>query len=118
MKTDEKKAARAAYKERKQVAGIFAIRCAPTGEVWVGQTLTLLTIQNRLWFMLTHGRPESHQEMSTLRAAWSAHGPDSLSFEELERIDDEEILNSPYVRDTLLKERLAHWIATLGAVQI
>jgi hypothetical protein len=118
MKTEEKRAARAAYKERKQVAGIFAIRCAPSGEVWVGQTLTLLTVQNRLWFMLTHGRPESHQDMSTLRAAWSAHGPDSLGFEELERIDDEEILNSPYVRDTLLKERLAHWIATLGAVQI
>ncbi len=58
MKTEDKKAARAAYKERKQVAGIFAIRCAPSGEVWVGQTLTLLTIQNRLWFMLTHGRPE------------------------------------------------------------
>ena len=57
MKTEEKKAARDAYKERKQVAGIFAIRCAPSGEVWVGQTLTLLTIKNRLWFMLTHGRP-------------------------------------------------------------
>ena len=117
MKTEDKKAARAAYKERKQVAGIFAIRCAPTGEVWVGQTLTLLTIQNRLWFMLTHGRPETSLVMTSLRAAWSAHGPDSLRFEELERVDDEEILNSPYVRDTLLKERLAHWIAMLGAAR-
>ena len=114
MKTEDKKAARAAYKERKQVAGIFAIRCAPSGEVWVGQTLTLLTIQNRLWFMLTHGRTE----MASLRAAWSTHGPDNLSFEALERIDDEEILSSPYVRDTLLKERLAHWRATLNASQI
>jgi hypothetical protein len=118
MKTEDKKAARAAYKERKQVAGIFAIRCAPSGEVWVGQTLTLLTNQNRLWFMLTHGRPESLHEMASLRAAWNAHGSDSLSFEELERIDDEEILSSPYVRDTLLKERLAHWRATLNASQI
>lgn len=114
MKTDDKRAARAAYKERKQVAGIFAIRCVPSGEVWVGQTLTLLTVQNRLWFMLTHGRTE----MVSLRAAWSAHGPDSLSFEELERIDDEEILNAPYIRDTLLKERLAHWRAQLNASQI
>ena len=118
MKTEDKKAARAAYKERKQVAGIFAIRCAQSGEVWVGQTLTLLTIQNRLWFMLTHGRPESHQEMASLRAVWNAHGSDSLSFEELERIDDEEILSSPYIRDTLLKERLAHWRKTLEASQI
>jgi hypothetical protein len=114
MKTEDKKAARAAYKERKQVAGIFAIRCAPSGEVWVGQTLTLLTIQNRLWFMLTHGR----SEVPNLRAAWNAHGSDSLSFEELERIDDEEVLSSPYIRDTLLKERLAHWRATLNASEI
>jgi hypothetical protein len=111
MRTDEKKAARDAYKERKQIAGIYAIRCAPSGEVWVGQTLTLLTIKNRLWFMLTHGRTE----MMSLRAAWTTHGPDSLSFEELERIDDEEILETLYVRDTLLKERLAHWRATLNA---
>jgi hypothetical protein len=116
MKTEDKKAARAAYKERKQVAGIFAIRCAPSGEVWVGQTLTLLTIQNRLWFMLTHGHGRT--EMASLRAAWNAHGSDGLSFEELERIDDEEILSSPYVRDTLLKERLAHWRATLNASRI
>jgi hypothetical protein len=114
MKTEDKKAARTAYKERKPVAGIFAIRCAPSGEVWVGQTLTLLTVRNRLWFMLTHGRTE----MISLRAAWSTHGPDSLSFEELERVDDEEILNSPYVRDTLLKERLAHWSTKLNAAQI
>lgn len=114
MKTEDKRAARAAYKEGKQVAGIFAVRCAASGEVWVGQTLTLLTVKNRLWFMLTHGR----SEMASLRAAWNAHGSESLSFEELERIDDEEILNSPYVRDTLLKERLGHWRATLEASQI
>jgi hypothetical protein len=114
MKTDDKKAARAAYKERKPVAGIFAIRCAPSGEVWVGETLTLLTVRNRLWFMLTHGR----SEMASLRAAWNKHGSECLSFEELERIDDEDILNTPYVRDGLLKERLAHWREKLGAAPI
>jgi hypothetical protein len=48
----------------------------------------------------------------TLQAAWSTHGPDSLTFEECERLDDEE---TAYIRDALLKERTLHWRKELGA---
>ena len=55
MKIDDRKAAIAAYKKRKSAAGIYAVRCAPTGQTWIGQTLNLETIQNRIWFSLRAG---------------------------------------------------------------
>ena len=103
-----RKAAIAAYKERKSVAGIFAIRCKATSEVWVGQTPDLEKIQNRIRFTLRQG---SHPCRS-LQAAWTAHGPDSFAFEGCERLDEEEV---PYIRDALLKERALHWRKQLGA---
>ena len=36
MSTSDRKAAKVAYKERKPAAGIYAVRCTPTGEAWVG----------------------------------------------------------------------------------
>jgi hypothetical protein len=50
-----------------------------------------------------------------LQKAWSTHGGDHFAFEALERLDDEE---SSYVRDALLKERVAHWRSTLAALVI
>jgi hypothetical protein len=106
--TSARKAAIAAYKERKTFAGIFLIRCKATAETWVGQTPNLEKIQNRIWFSLRQG---SHTCRS-LQAAWTTHGPDGLTFEECERLEEEE---TPYVRDALLKERVLHWRAQLGA---
>ena len=103
-----RKAAIAAYKERKAIAGIFAIRCQASPKIWVGQTPNLEKIQNRIWFSLRQG---SHTCRS-LQAAWSQHGPDSLTFEECERLEEEE---TPYIRDALLKERALHWRSQLGA---
>lgn len=106
--TSARKAAIAAYKEQKSVAGIFAIRCQATAGVWVGQTPDLAKIQNRIWFTRRQG---SHPCRS-LQAAWTAHGPDSFAFEECERLEEEDV---PYIRDALLKERLLHWRKELGA---
>ena len=75
---------------------------------WVGQTPNLDKIQNRIWFTLRQG---SHT-CRTLQAAWTTHGPDSLTFEECERLDEEE---TAYIRDALLKERALHWRTQLGA---
>lgn len=47
---EDRKAAVAAYKERKSVAGVFAVRCGAAGAVWVGGAPDLDKIQNRLWF--------------------------------------------------------------------
>ncbi|MCK1362079.1 GIY-YIG nuclease family protein [Bradyrhizobium sp. 199] len=107
----DRKAAIAAYKERKTIAGIFVVRCAVSGEAWVGQAPNLEQIQNRIWFSLRLG---SHTCRS-LQAAWNTHGEAGLSFGECERLDDEE---SAYVRNALLKERLLHWCSELKAETI
>jgi len=107
MKIDDRKAAIAAYKKRKSAAGIYAIRCAVSGQAWIGQTLNLESIQNRIWFSLRAGG-HSNQE---LQSAWAAHGAAAFAFEALERLKDEEL---PYVRDSLLKERAIHWRSTLN----
>jgi hypothetical protein len=107
----DRKAAIAAYKERKTIAGIYVVRCAASGEVWVGQAPNLETIQNRIWFTLRQG---SHT-CRTLQAAWNCHGEAGLTFGECERLEDEE---SSYVRNALLKERMLHWLATLKAEAI
>lgn len=108
MKSVDKKAAVAAYKERKSVAGIYAVRCAPSGQLWVGQAPNLDTVQNRLWFSLRTGG-DPHRDV---QQAWTTHGPDSFTFEALERLADEEL---PYARQAQLKARLAHWRAALKA---
>ena len=106
--TSDRKAAIAAYKEQKTFAGVFVIRCKASAQAWVGQTPNLEKIQNRIWFTLRQG---SHT-CRTLQTAWTAHGPDSLTFEECERLEEEE---TPYIRDALLKERALHWRAQLNA---
>jgi hypothetical protein len=111
MNGDDRKAAIEAYKERKTAAGIYAVRCRPSGEIWVGRAPDLATIQNRLWFTLRHGSATNR----TLQAAWNAHGADGFSFEIVEAIDQEDIA---HVRERLLKDRLAHWIETLQAGRI
>jgi hypothetical protein len=111
MRDDEKRTARAAFKEQASVAGIYAVRCAPSGQVWVGQSPNLLSVQNRIWFMLKFG----NDDLCGLQAAWRMHGTESIRFEELERLENEEMT---YVRDKLLKERLAHWQAKLGAARL
>ena len=104
----DRKAAITAYKERKTIAGIFVVRCAPSGEAWVGQAPNLETIQNRIWFTLRHG---SHRGRS-LQAAWATHGEDAFAFEEIERLDEKALEAG---RERVMKARLAHWCAELGA---
>ena len=107
----DRKAAIAAYKERKTVAGIYVVRCAASGEAWVGQASNLETIQNRIWFSLRQG---SHT-CRRLQTAWNMHGEAGLTLGECERLKDEA---SDYVRNSLLKERMLHWLSELKAEPI
>ena len=107
----DRKAAIAAYKERKTIAGIYVVRCPASGEAWVGQAPNLETIQKRLWFTLR----QSGHPCRSLQAAWNAHGEAGLTFGECERLEDEE---SAYVRNSLLKERMLHWQAEFKAEAI
>lgn len=111
MKTAERKAAVAAYKERKVAAGIYSIRCVPTGQRWVGRATNLSTIQNRVWFTL---RQAIHHSRS-LQDAWREHDSACFIFEELERLGETALA---YNRDGALRDRLAHWRVALGAEAI
>lgn len=108
MRQDDRKAAIAAYRERKVVGGIYLLRCVASGEAWAGQAPDLATIQNRLWFTLRQG---SHRQRS-LQAAWAAHGEGAFAFEALERLDEKALEAG---RERVMKARLAHWCAQLGA---
>ncbi len=100
------------YKERKFSQGIFAMRCAVTGQAWVGQSRNLEQQSNGIWTSLKLG---GHPNPA-LRAAFAAHGQAALSFEVLEVVDDEGL--SPYACANLLKDRDAYWRAELGATKI
>ena len=100
------------YKERKVSVGIFAVRCAVTGEAWVGQSPNLDQQQNRIWFGLRQGGFPN----PALKAAWAAHGEAAFAFEVLETIEDADL--SAYARDSRLKDRGVHWRAELGAAKI
>ncbi|WP_431861232.1 GIY-YIG nuclease family protein [Azospirillum sp.] len=104
----DRKAAVAAYKERKAPAGVYAVRCEPTGERWVGGAPDLDTIGNRLWFQL---RLKAFPYRS-LQAAWDAHGEAAFSLDVLEHLEDEDIA---YARTAELRNRARHWAETLGA---
>lgn len=107
----DRKAAIAAYKELKVSAGIYAVRCAATGEAWVGRSPNLDTARNRAWFMLRTG---SHTHAG-LQQAWRAQGEAAFTFDVVEALSEED---TTYFRDKRLKQRLEHWQAVLGAEAI
>ncbi len=106
--TTDKRAARAAYKERKPQPGIYAVKCVASGQIWVGATLTLESIQNRLWFGLRMGN--SPQRM--LQQAWAEHGEAQFNWYAIERLDVED---TGYVLDAQLKDRAQFWRAHFNA---
>lgn len=111
MKSEERKAAVAAYKLRKAVPGIYVVACATTGQQWAGSAPDLATIWNRLSLTLRQGA-NTHR---SLQAAWREHGADSFTFEIVERVDIEKLVSG---LDRVLKDRLGHWSETLQAEPI
>jgi hypothetical protein len=100
------------YKERKVTRGVFAVRCAPTGQVWVAVSRNFDAQQNSLWSGLKHGGYINRD----VQAAWNAHGEAGLAYEVLEVFDDEAM--SPIGRADLAKARLAYWLGELGAKKL
>jgi hypothetical protein len=110
MEKSDRRAAVAAYKERTTPVGIFAVRCGASGEVWIKDSRHLDTQQNGIWFTLKMG---NHREPA-MQKAWNTHGPDTFSYEVLERLEIEPE-TTLYVQRTMLKERLAYWQAKFSA---
>lgn len=108
MDRQDRKAAVAAYKERKPAWGVFAIQCTATGQAWVGCSRHVDTEQNGLWFTLRLGS----SPFASLQAAWSAHTPEDFRFEELDRLKPD---HPPAGRAAELKRRQALWAPRLQA---
>jgi hypothetical protein len=108
MKGEERKAALAAYKERKVAAGIYSVSCMPSGQVWVGSTPNLDAFRNRMLFELQRNAHRS----PGLQQAWNEHGEAAFRVEDIERLDEEP---DDYLRNAALKKQLAQWAAKLGA---
>ena len=108
MNPQSRKAAIAAYKERKPAHGVFAVICNATGEAWVGASRHVDTQRNGLWFGLRLGS----SPYRTLQAAWKEHGEGEFRFEELERLRED---FPDIARGSELKKREALWRARLQA---
>jgi len=111
MTPQDKKAAIAAYKERKPAFGVFAVICSATGAAWVGCSRHVDTQQNGLWFTLRQGGCRH----ASLQAAWREHGESEIRFEELDRLRED----YPEIgRMDELKRRAALWRDRLRAEAI
>jgi len=99
------------FKARQVPRGIFAVRCAATGRVWIGSSPNLDAARNSLWFFLRHG----YHFDKALQAEFNAHGDQAFHYEILEKLDDD--LPPLAVKD-LLKEKKLHWAAKLGAATL
>ena len=113
MNADERRAAVAAYKERKVRAGIYAVRCTASDQLWIGSAPDLSTIQNRLWFTLRQAA-NTHR---SLQEAWCTHGSEAFTFEIIEQLP-EDAEESGYLREAALKNRHMHWLAKLNGIRI
>jgi hypothetical protein len=108
MDSQSRKAAVAAYKERKPAHGVYAVICTATGEAWVGCSRHVDTQQNGLWFTLRLGTSPH----ASLQAAWKEHGEREFRFEELDRLRDD---FSEIGRADELRKRQALWRSRLQA---
>jgi len=97
------------YKEQRQQIGVYAVRCAATGEVWVSGSPNLEKQQNSTWFQLRIG---GHPNRA-LQAAWTAHGEHAFSFEIVAELNDDE--RTAYALKADLKALETEWRERLGA---
>ncbi|WP_212523943.1 GIY-YIG nuclease family protein [Actibacterium sp. MT2.3-13A] len=103
-----RRAAMAAYRERRQRRGVFAVRHEASGAVWLGTSPDLDMAANRIFFSLRSGGWAGRD----LAEAWRAQGGEGFRFEVVEVLDDD---LAPLARERLAAARLAHWMVELGA---
>ncbi|QOY89733.1 GIY-YIG nuclease family protein [Paludibaculum fermentans] len=108
LSSAERKEINRKYKEQKPNMGIFAVRCAAGGLVWVGSTRNLDAAKNSHWFALGHG---SHRDRA-LQEAWNGYGAEAFVYEVLEKLDEDLL---PIAVADVLKEKRGLWVEQLGA---
>jgi len=95
------------YAERSPQTGVFAMRNAATGEVWVGQSKNIDKQQNGLWVRLRSGMCVD----KSVQASWTRHGEAAFSYEILEHVSEPD----PHVLERVLPERTAAWREQMAA---
>lgn len=109
--TIDRKAATAAFRERKPSPGVYAVRCSGSGGLWLGQAADMTNVQNRHWFALRMG---SHTNR-VMQAAWASHGEASFSLEIIETLADED---DRIALASQLRDALKRWRTTLVAAAV
>lgn len=112
MSRERRKELLAAYRERRPRPGVFAVRCAATGQIWVQATPNLDNCRNGVWFPLKLG---SHPNKA-LQAEWTAHGADAFAFEEVEALEGDDL--SGWELTSKLKSRERHWREAMNATAV
>ncbi len=108
MEKARKKEIARTYAERKRVQGVFAVRCAASGEVWISSSRNLDTQKNSVWFALRMG---GHPN-GAVQVAWNTHGEAAFTYEIVEELSDEDL--TPMGFRDLLKARERDWREVLG----
>ena len=108
MDRDAKAEVKRRYKEEVHPKGIYCVKSAETGMIWVDSSNNLLSSENRLNFSLKTATLLNKE----LQAALKASTPESFEFEVLEIFDQD---LTAYELRKLLKERRKYWQSKLSA---
>jgi hypothetical protein len=103
---DQKRAAKAAWSERKADWAICIVRIGAA--MWVKAVSDAAALERRLSFVLRTGG--ANGAPAGMQAAFREEG--TVTVEVVERLDDG---LSDMARETLVKDRIAHWADELGA---
>ena len=95
------------YADRMPPNGVYAVRCAASGETWVAWSKNVDKRWNALLQLGNAGHPLDRE----FQAALAKHGPDTFTYEVLEWITE----TNEHKLKTMLLERAAAWREKLGA---
>lgn len=98
------------YKDNPPGAGVFAIRCAASGHVYVNASMNLQGALNRARFQL---RMQGHRDRQ-LQQQWQQHGEAAFTFEVVDVLKRREDATEAQLREDLAG-LLALWREELGA---
>lgn len=97
-----------AYKETRRPMGIFCVKNTKTGQVYLGSSVDLPGMLNRMRFQLEMG---GHPNKA-LQNDWNTLGPAAFTLEELDRLSAPE--EADYQPADDLKELLDMWMEKLS----
>lgn len=68
--------------------GIYAIRCVPTGKLYIGSAVSFAV----RWKAHANALAANRHHSARLQRAWNKYGPDAFAFSVIERVDREHLI--------------------------